>query len=282
MPIADRGPTSRTAVSRPSRTSFHRWSMSQNRRSPSRVGSGMAPVVKRRVWVRSMRPSAMVPTMTRPEEAPRSTAPMWTGRVAVMRDPFGGRHQVRMGAGPVRVEPLGGRRGAGCARGRRGVRGVRGAAWCLPRGSGTGIRAAAGTWHSMSLMRLWPSRSRSALVGSGLPRSVSVGIGRPRSVSAGPGRPPVQSAGTGQSRSWPAPVGPGRPRPGPGPSRRQPARLAPAPAASGLRRPNQRRCRRRARCESSPGSRSPGTPASDRGPAPGPRAARRAAGGRRC
>ena len=89
MPIAERGPTLRTAVSSPWRTSFHRWSTSQNRRSPSLVGTGTTLFEKRRISVRERRPSAMVPTMTRPEEAPRSTAPMWTGVASDMREPFG-------------------------------------------------------------------------------------------------------------------------------------------------------------------------------------------------
>ena len=105
MPIAERGPTLRTAVSSPWRTSFHRWSTSQNRRSPSLVGTGTTLFEKRRISVRERRPSAMVPTMTRPEEAPRSTAPMWTGVASDMREPFGCWCQewIREGAGTGRV-----------------------------------------------------------------------------------------------------------------------------------------------------------------------------------
>src|SRR6478735_1187787 len=70
MPSPARAGSCRYASRRPARMSWYRPRMSQY--SPS--GSRTAPLRKRRTWVRSSRPGPTRPSMTRPLDAPRSTA----------------------------------------------------------------------------------------------------------------------------------------------------------------------------------------------------------------
>jgi len=118
-----------------------------------------------------------------------------------------------MGAGPVRVEPLGGHRASAVP----GDAGASGASGALPgacrggRGRASGPQPGHGT-----VWALWGYGP----AGPGLPWSALACPGRYRSVSAGPGRYRQAPVGLLFSRPEPVRAGPGLPRSAPvGPGR---------------------------------------------------------------